>query len=48
MLEEMGVDTGVDLGKLIEAARMLQSILGRDLPGQVMKAGPAYELHSRV
>ncbi len=47
MLEEMGVDTGVDLRKLIQAAKLAQEILGRDLPGQVMKAGPAYDLHQR-
>jgi hydroxymethylglutaryl-CoA lyase len=47
MLEEMGVNTGVDLQKLLGAARMLQEILGRELPGQVLKAGPSYQLHGR-
>ncbi|MBW6486331.1 MAG: hydroxymethylglutaryl-CoA lyase [Syntrophobacterales bacterium] len=40
MLEDMGYDTGIDLRKIIEAARQLESILGRTLPGQVMKSGP--------
>ena len=40
MLEEMGVDTGVDLRKLIPAAHRLEQILGFTLPGQVMKSGP--------
>jgi len=40
MLEEMGVATGVDLEKLITAARRLEEILGFTLPGQVMKSGP--------
>jgi hydroxymethylglutaryl-CoA lyase len=40
LLEEMGVDTGIDLGRLIEVARQAQAILGLELPGQVMKAGP--------
>ena len=40
MLEDMGVRTGVDLDKLISAARLAEEIVGRELPGQVMKAGP--------
>jgi len=40
MLEDMGYDTGIDLLKIIEAAQQLESILGRTLPGQVMKSGP--------
>lgn len=41
MFESMGVETGMDLSALIEAARMLEKILGHPLPGQVMKSGPA-------
>ncbi|MBW1956407.1 MAG: hydroxymethylglutaryl-CoA lyase [Deltaproteobacteria bacterium] len=40
MLEEMGVETGIDLEALIAAARRLESIVGHPLPGQVMKSGP--------
>jgi hydroxymethylglutaryl-CoA lyase len=40
MLEDMGFDTGIDLMKLIKAARHFESILGHTLPGQVMKSGP--------
>ncbi len=40
MLEEMGVHTGIDLCGIIEAARLLEKILGKTLPGQVMKSGP--------
>ena len=40
MLESMGIDTGVDLSKLIECAKIVRDLLGRELPGQVMKAGP--------
>jgi hydroxymethylglutaryl-CoA lyase len=46
MLEEMGYTTGVDLPRLIGAARLAQEILGRELPGQVMKAGPRWQLHA--
>jgi hydroxymethylglutaryl-CoA lyase len=40
MLEDMGISTGIDLVKVIKAARLLEEILGRTLPGQVMKSGP--------
>ena len=40
MLEEMGVGTGVDLGKLIEASRAAQDVLGRPLGAHVLTAGP--------
>jgi hydroxymethylglutaryl-CoA lyase len=36
----MGVETGIDLDGLIEASRRVQQILGRALPGQIVKAGP--------
>ena len=40
LLNESGYDTGVDLEALIDAALFAQSVIGRSLPGQVMKAGP--------
>lgn len=40
MLHAMGIETGIDLEALIEAARAMQDALGHELPGQVMKAGP--------
>jgi hydroxymethylglutaryl-CoA lyase len=40
LFEEMGVSTGIDLDRLIDVAQRAQRILGFDLPGQVMKAGP--------
>lgn len=39
MLEAMGVKTGVDLERLVEAARAAESIVGRPLPGKVHRAG---------
>lgn len=39
MLEQSGVDTGVDLGALIETAEWLQGILGRPTPAMVSQAG---------
>jgi hydroxymethylglutaryl-CoA lyase len=46
MLHEMGYTTGIDLERLIDVARLAQTILGRELPGQVMKAGPRWQLHA--
>jgi hydroxymethylglutaryl-CoA lyase len=40
MLELEGFDTGCDLEALIECSRHLQRLIGRDTPGQVVKAGP--------
>jgi hydroxymethylglutaryl-CoA lyase len=40
MLHEMGVDTGVDLPRLIEASRTAQEVLGRPLGAHVLRAGP--------
>ena len=45
MLIDMGYDTGVDLDKLLDAARRVPGIVGHDVPGQVMKAGKSLELH---
>lgn len=39
MLEGMGVRTGVDLERIVEAARAAESIVGRTLPGKVHRAG---------
>jgi hydroxymethylglutaryl-CoA lyase len=40
MLEEMGVGTGVELPKLIEASAEAQRVLGRPLGAHVLTAGP--------
>jgi len=45
MLECMGYKTGVDVDKLIGVSRRLGAIVDHDLPGQVVKAGKATELH---
>jgi hydroxymethylglutaryl-CoA lyase len=38
-LHAMGVETGIDLDRLIAVSRRVQTIVGRALPGQVVKAG---------
>jgi hydroxymethylglutaryl-CoA lyase len=40
MLHEMGVETGVDLERLIDASRAVQDLLGRPLGAHVVRAGP--------
>lgn len=45
LLEESGFETGIDLDRLVEAARFAEGLLGRELPGQVMKAGPRLRRH---
>src|SRR6195256_2343915 len=45
MLECMGYTTGVDLDRLLAASRRLGGIVSHDLPGQVVKAGKATDLH---
>ncbi len=39
MCEEMGIDTGVDLDKLIDAANLAEEIVGHPLPGSVKQGG---------
>jgi hydroxymethylglutaryl-CoA lyase len=38
-LHAMGIETGIDLDALIATSRRVQEIVGRPLPGQVVKAG---------
>jgi len=40
MLHDMGIDTGIDLEALLEAARLAERIVGRELPSGVLRAGP--------
>jgi hydroxymethylglutaryl-CoA lyase len=38
MLKEMGVETGVDLDKVIAASRFMADTLGRELPGRYLRS----------
>src|SRR4029077_19913150 len=40
MVEDMGIATGIDLGAMIDAAADAERIVGRQLPSQVLRAGP--------
>jgi len=44
LLDSLGMTTGVDLEALIVVALELETVIGRQLPGQVMRAGPWYRL----
>jgi hydroxymethylglutaryl-CoA lyase len=44
MVEDMGVDTGVDLDALLEAAHEAERLVGRTLPSQILRAGPRTQL----
>jgi hydroxymethylglutaryl-CoA lyase len=46
LLEECGFETGIDLEKLIGVAKQVEQMMGRQLPGQMMKAGPRLKLMS--
>ena len=47
MLHEMGVETGIDLPRLLEASRAAQEALGRPLGAHVLTAGPVDWLGSQ-
>jgi len=40
MMHEMGIETGINLGKLLEASRAVQTVLGRPLGSHLLSAGP--------
>src|SRR3982751_5526073 len=40
MLHEMGYETGIDMTKLLETSRAVQTVLGRPLTGHLLTAGP--------
>ena len=46
MLEEMGIETGIDIRSMMDLACEVEETVGRDLPGQVMKAGLRLDLHN--
>lgn len=48
MCEEMGGSTGLDLDRLIEAARLAEEVVGHPLPGTVMKGGTLSRLRARL
>ncbi|MBN3779001.1 hydroxymethylglutaryl-CoA lyase [Burkholderia sp. Ac-20345] len=48
VLETMGVDTGIDLGALMDASRACEEILGRELSSRVARTGFHPQLDARL
>ena len=48
MLDEMGIETGIDLDKLIEVARLSEDIVGHPLPGSVKMGGSIKALREKL
>jgi hydroxymethylglutaryl-CoA lyase len=44
LLHECGIETGIDALAVTEAARWMEGVMGRSLPGQAAKAGPRLKL----
>jgi hydroxymethylglutaryl-CoA lyase len=44
MLDDLGVGTGIDVERLIDAAHLAGALVGRELPSRVAKAGPRSRL----
>ena len=47
MLEDMGIGTGINLTALLEASHYLEEVLGKTLPGQVLKSGPISNMQNK-
>lgn len=48
MCAEMGIETGVDLERLIDVANMAERIVGHDLPGSVKRGGSLDKLRASI
>jgi hydroxymethylglutaryl-CoA lyase len=48
MLDLMGIDTGIDVERLMEATRAVQAFLGRPLPSRVLSAGTTAAAFRRI
>lgn len=46
LLDEMGIESGIDVRKLAAIACSVEQAVGHELPGQLMKAGLRLDLHS--
>ena len=44
LFEQMGVNTGVDLGLLLECVKLAEDLARRALPGHILRAGPKSKL----
>ena len=42
MLQDMGIETGVSLERVLEVSAEVQTMIGHSVPSQVSKAGPRW------
>jgi hydroxymethylglutaryl-CoA lyase len=42
MLADLGIETGIDLDRVLAAARLAEELVGHPLSSQVSKAGPRW------
>lgn len=47
MFQRMGLDTGVDLDRLLACAARLPELVGHEVPGAILKAGKADRRYPR-
>ena len=48
MVGDMGIETGIDLDALLEAARVAQSLIQGELPSKLLHAGPRWAVAGPV
>lgn len=48
LCEELGIETGIDLEKLAECARLAESIVGHPLPGKIKTGGSLRALRAKI
>jgi hydroxymethylglutaryl-CoA lyase len=48
LCDEMGIETGVDLERLVACAQLAEEVVGHPLPGSVMRGGPLTRLRQRL
>jgi hydroxymethylglutaryl-CoA lyase len=48
MCQEMGIETGIDLEKIIQSALLAEEIVGHPLPGTLMKGGSLAKLREKI
>jgi len=47
MCHEMGIETGIDLDRMIDCASMAEEIVGHPLPGKIMKGGSLTRMRNK-
>lgn len=47
MCHEMGIETGIDLDRMIDCALMAEEIVGHPLPGKIMKGGSLTRMRNK-